>query len=255
MRTLSGLFLMLALLVIPGAAEQLETDFFQVPVPEGWQTSRSATGLWQLKQDMPFELTATFLVNRLKTTPEMYLQGTVELWKTQGATEGNFDGRRLECLITPADGDPLFKIVSWEEDILVVATFMFSVKHTDEALNTAQRLTQDLEIHNPNFEPEALRKAVNSALKRHENTPEELAEAVDIRRQMTSFRQDWEPYFIGPSPPLFEAFSAYLEARYDAAFVVANGKEMGMPESVLQSRLKSIENRRSELLRVLQNNV
>jgi hypothetical protein len=252
MRTLRVL-LMLILVLAPCVADQLKTDFFQLPTPEGWQISRNTTGLWQMQREMPFEMTATFLVNRLKTEPDLYLRGTIQLWKTQGVTEGTFDGRQMECLITPAEGNPIFKLVRWNQDVLVVSTFMFPVKHTDEALNTVHSLTQDLTIKNPEFEPDALRETVENALEQHQNTPEELAIAADARRQMTSFRHDWEPHFTSPAPAIFEAFLAYMEARYDAAFVVEHGEEMGMPESILESRLKSIDNRKSELQTILNN--
>ena len=254
MKRFSQLIVLSLLLLSPISADPLVTDFFHVTPPEGWQTSRTTSGLWQLERDLPFDMKATFLMNRLKTTQEMYLQGTLQLWKTQGETELSFDGRRMECLITPAEGDPLFKYVTWKDDLLVVATFMFPVKHTDEALNSAHGLIRTLQITDPVFKPNALRDTVADALEQHRNTAEELADAAAIRKQMTSFRQDWEPYFTESTPLLYQAYLAYLEARYDAAFVVEHGEEMGMPESLLESRLKSVENRRSELMKVLYDN-
>lgn len=233
-------------------ADQLETSFFQLSVPQDWKTGRSATGFWTLHRESPFPLDVAFVVNRLKTAPDVYLQGTLELWKTQGTIEFVRHQNSLECLITPATGNTVWKWVRWENDLLIVASFSFSPEHRDEALNTAHQLVDHLELRDPSFQEDALRAVVLRGMESHQNSTEELADIEQVRRDMTSFRQDWIAFFTATPPELFTAYLAYLEARYDASFVQVNGESMGMPSSVLEARKKSIENRKREVRSLLQ---
>ena len=231
-------------------AETFESHFFTLEVPPDWTLSRNLNGLWQYDRQEPFEMSATVLASRLRTSPELYLQGTLELWKTQGETRVLSSGEdSLECLITPPEGATrILKSLRWEKDLLLVTSFTFPVKHTDEAMVSAASFSEGLEFKESSFDPSKLRDGIVTALSQQTNKTEELSDANSVRREMTSFRHDWEPYFAGPKPELFEAFLAYLEARYDAAFVVAYGKEMGMPESLLDSRLTALENSKNEVL-------
>lgn len=247
------LILLLLLLSMMSSAQTLQSNFFTLEASEDWTVSRNTSGLWQCDRREPFEMSATILALRLRTSPELYLQGTLQLWKTQGETMVLSSGERsFEGLITPAEGSSrILKSLRWEEDLLLVTSFTFPVKHTDEAMAVAASFSDGLEIKESIFKPANLQESVLTALAQHQNKAEELSDANSIRRDMTSFRQDWEPYFSGPKPELFEAFLAYLEARYDAAFVVAYGKDMGMPESLLDARLKAVDNRKNEVLTLL----
>lgn len=245
------LALLFLLVFTPSMADTFDSPFFELPLASDWQVSRSPAGLWSFERTEPFELSGSILVNRLKTTPEMYLQGTLKLWETQGRTEAQLHEDHLECMITPPQDDSIFKYVVWEDDLLVVASFKFPVKHQNEALAMIREVAPGIVLHDPPFEPEALRAVVEHGLATHQNTPEELSDASQIRTEMTSFRLDWEPYFKSSPPPLFTDFLEYLEARYDAAFVADHGAEMGMPASLLESRLKAIQNRRDELEEVI----
>lgn len=235
------------------AAERIESPFFRLNLGEEWKVSRSLTGLWVARRTDPFPLTLTLAYSRLKTSPELFLQGTLAVWRTQGEVEVRRLGQGAECLIRPADeGDPIFKWLELTQDHALVASFTFPVKHTDEAIAMALPIARQIESKVAVFEPETLRRTVQEALGDHRNDAEELANSDEVRRQMTSFRQDWEWFFAQAPDPLYTAYLAYLEARYDAAYVVAFGKEMGMPDSLLQTRLEAVKNRRAEVLRQLE---
>lgn len=234
-------------------AQTLQSNFFTWEGSEDWTVSRNVNGLWQADRQEPFEMSATMLAVRLRTSPELYLQGTQELWKTQGETRVLSSGEKsFECLITPLEGSGrTLKSLRWEKDLLLVVSFTFPVKHTDEAMASAASFLQGLEIRELVYEPEILRKSIQAELAQHENSEQGLLDATAVRQDMTSFRHDWEPYFSSQKSELYQANLAYLEARYDAAFVVAYGKDMGMPESLLDSRLKAVENRKNVVLTLL----
>jgi hypothetical protein len=242
--------------VSPLTAKTLETDFFRAQVPEHWDVSRDTSGLWVLL--LPVEdsqVKATLLVNRLRTAPELYLQATARLWTTKGTVEvleeaGNAQEKTMIFLIRPKleDKEPVLKFVQWQEDLMVITSFTFPVKHLAEILEEGQRFTGNIELKEFDFQPERLKSLISETLDRHQNSLEELSDPTAVRIEMASFRQDWEPYFPHHKPLLYLAFLAYLEARFDAAFAKVNGPGLGMPPDLIEARMTSISNRREELL-------
>ena len=108
-----------------------------------------------------------------------------------------------------------------------------------------------MQISDSEYSEESLGDFVERSIEAHANSAEELAELALVRREMAIFRQDWEAYFPNQPSDLFTAYKKYLEARYDAAFVLAHGAEMGMPDDLFHTRLRSVDNRRVETLRAL----
>jgi hypothetical protein len=234
-----------------------ETDFYRVAVPPGWSAARTRTGLWEFG-DGEGDFSTTVLVSRLTTTPALYLQATGRLWQSRGRVEavgepGEFGENRAFFLIIPRkeSEEPVIKGLVWQDDLLAVTSSTFPVKHRKKATQLAVSFTRNLELKEIDLESGRLETFVTETLDHHSNTVESLSDAPAVRREMASFRQDWEPYFPHHKPALYQAMQAYLEARYDAAFVIANGEEMGMPPSLVETRLRSIRNRRAELERAL----
>ncbi len=241
------------------SAETLETDFYKAEVPEGWLVSRDTSGLWAMEpsgNNLP--LKATVLVNRLRATPELYLQGTARLWSSKGEVEVLEDASKpqeglIVFLIRPKleEQDSVLKFVQWQDDLMVITSLMFPVKHLQEALQTGERFSETVELKPIDFQPKRLKALISETLKKHDESSEDLMDPSLVRTEMGSFRQDWEPYFPHYKPPLYLAFQAYLEARFDASFAQVNGPGLGMPQDLIQSRFQSVDNRKAELLPLL----
>lgn len=245
---LLALILLMLLGLSPLAAEP---RFFSVDVAPSWNRDRDRQGLWRYWYDEPFPLRASVSVGRLQLPIQHYLEGTLQLWTTQGDLTPTIDDDHLLCLIRPTEGDPIIKWVEWNDDLVAVTTFTFPVEHLDQAQESAADFMERFSLFAlPEFSPQGLEQSAQALIKGHTNDRKELSDAVSVRQEMVEFRQEWAPLFTDP-PALFVAVTAYLEARYDAAFVAAYGEEMGMPESLLAERLRSVENRKAELTRLL----
>lgn len=252
-------FLLLLSLLTSAWAETLETPFYKVEVPSGWRMERGLTGLWEFQPEDESFLRATVSVNRLRTRTEYYLQGVVRLWAARGEVsvlENASDPKKqLIVFLVKLKGDDglaELKLARWREELMVTTSFVVPLEKVEQVLPQGQRFTGNMEIKKPDYQPWMLVDFVRTALAKHSNSREELSELPVVKLEMTSFRQDWEPYFPHQKPGLYEAFRAYLEARFDAAYVVSNREQLGMPESRVEERLRAVEDRKSELMKVLE---
>lgn len=248
-------------------AAPLETPFFTWEVPQGWTVTRNSSGLWELIAPGPNPLEVLVSVARLSTTPEAYLQGTTGLWKSLGTVEP------LKPWLTdrpnqawflvkhnPEAGQPAMatvKWVRWRGTVLVVTSFRAKQSELNSWAPKIRSLAQDLKIEKPEYDEAVLLEEVQDVLQNAEDTPEGLGDLEAAKLALNRARQDWEPFFLsartqeGPEaqPALLRAYLAYLEARYDATLVIANGAELGMGPDIQQSRLHSVSIRRDELRR------
>lgn len=248
-------------------AAPLETPFFTWEVPQGWTVTRNSSGLWELVAPGPDPLEVVVSVARLSTTPEAYLQGTSNLWRSLGTVEPLkpwlADRPNQAWFLvkhTPEPGKPemaTVKWVRWRGPVLVVTSFKARGSELRSWAPKIRTLAQDLKLEKPEYHEDALLLEVQGVLQDAEDTPEALSDLEAAKLALNTARQDWEPFFLsartqeGPDaqPPLLRAYLAYLEARYDATLAIANGAELGMGPDIVQSRLNSVAVRRDELRR------
>ena len=244
----------MSFLVSAVSAQPLETDFFQVADTESFQVGRGENGLWTLTREEPFPLTLTILANRITADPALYLQGTSRLWETQGAVKQlSSQDDRAFFQITPENGNRVVKGVKWEGGTLIVAGGTFPVEHTEAGREFVERFTGNIDVLQPEFSEDKFRSTITELLETQSDEATQLENLAEVRRVMSGFRLDWGPYFPHAKPALYQATLDYLEARYDASFVIVNGEEMGMPETLLDQRLEAVQNRRKRLQNLLEN--
>jgi hypothetical protein len=261
-RKIALALLMLLGLFAPAVAAPLETPFFTCEVPQGWTVSRNPSGLWQLTAPGPEPLEVQISVAHLSTTPEMYLAGTAKLWRSLGEVQQLqpwlVDRPNQAWFLvkhTPVTGQaPLgtVKWVRWRGDLLVVTSFRAPRAALKGWASKIRSIASGLKLEKPEFDEARLREEVDAVLSDDEDSREALSDAGVAKLAMSVARQDWEPFFAADKPPLYRAYLAYLEARYDAAFAIANGEELGMGPDVVASRLAAVANRRDELRREAQ---
>lgn len=245
-------------LVVSASAETLETNFYDLELPEKWRAARAPSGLWTVgPQDE--ETGWKLSVARLRGGPELYFQNIARLWDRTGEVhvlKDESDGANglIVFEIVPREGsDPTLKFCRWNIDLVWVASSTFPVERRAKVLEMGRRFTGNMEFSSVEFDPAALKSEIARVLKNHQATEGvELDDLRVVRTEMTSFRQDWEPYFPHSKPPIYEAFRKYLEARFDASFAINNAEQMGMPQSLIDSRVDSVSNRRAELLPLLE---
>jgi hypothetical protein len=260
----------LLVLCLCGAASAapLETSFFTWEVPQGWTVERNPSGLWQLTAPGPEPLEALVSVGRLSTSPELYLQGTANLWKSLGAVE------TLQPWITDRPNQAWFlvkhfpqpgqkpmatvKWVRWRGPVLVVTSFVAAEANLKSWAPKIRSMARDLKLLKPEFEEAVLREEIDAVLRDNEDSLAALNDVAAAKLAMNVARQDWEPFFApddeqgAAGPALYKAYIGYLEARFDAAFAIVNGPELGMGADVVESRLRGVAIRRDELRRQAQ---
>lgn len=250
------------LVALPVAAAPLETPFFRWEVPQGWTVSRNPLGLWVLTAPGPNPLEAQVSVVRLSTSPEHYLKGTAALWKSLGEVEQRHpwvtDRENQAWFLvkhTPQPGQPQIatvKWVSWRGPMLAVVSYKAPLADMKSWAPKIRSMSLGLQLQRPQFDETRLREEIDTVLSETEDRRETLADLESIKLAMAVARQDWEPFFAADKPPVYRAYVAYLEARYDAAFAITNGSAMGMGPDVVDSRLQALGNRREELRREAQ---
>lgn len=263
-------FIALVALCLPVAAAPLETPFFRWEVPKGWTVSRNPSGLWQLTAPGPEPLEAVVSVARLTAAPDLYLQSTAALWKSLGTVEPlppwNSDRRNQAWFLvkhTAAAGEtPMatVKWVRWRGPLLLVASFKASQDALASWEPQIRALAVELRVSRPQFNEGRLREEILGVLRANDMGREALGNVEQLRLAMNVARQDWEPFFgsgsdlasLEEQPLLYRAYLAYLEARYEAGFAIVHGAELGMGPDIVESRLRSVEVRRSELRREAQ---
>ncbi len=250
--------LCLCLILLTGvglADEILETRFFQV-TPGNWEVSRNDSGLWTLSGP---EARVQFSVARLNSTPEAYVKGQAALWARLGFVK-DFEPLTPErenqswfLVKQSQEGSPTtIKWVQWDNSLLVVTNFVCEDSVLEQCLSDFEAIARSVELKSPEFREENLRQEVLDALSGFADTRAELSSPDQARRQMSATRQDWEPFFLADVPPLYRSYLAYLEARFDAAFAVAHGEEMGIGPELVEARLRSVGYRRDELKAALE---
>lgn len=248
------------LLAGPLWGEPLHTPFFSAKVPDGWTVSRTSGGLWSFSPsnaEQPEEFTV--LPVHLNTTPEIYLKATSKLWRLRGEVEPvtleESEPKDTAAFVLRPKDTPdewQLKIAHWKDHGLVMVTYMFPVKHWEQAKAEALSFTGNLEPLRPEYRRQDLMNVLAAGLKSHKDDREELADLNAVKTEMASFRVDWEPFFPDAKPRLYQAYRAYLESRFDAAFALNNGQELGMPESLIQERMEAVQSHRKEVEQALQ---
>jgi hypothetical protein len=247
-------------------AAPLETPFFRCEVPDGWTVHRNPSGLWQLTGPGLEPLQVAIGAARLSTTPELYLQGTATLWKSLGQVQplqpwlsDRPDQAWFLVKHSPQPGvAPLatVKWVCWRDSLLVVTSFTLREAELQQLQGEIRSLASGLLLEKPKFQAERLQAEVDSVLREFIDDPEHLRDLDSAKLSMAVARQDWEPFFGTDTkeaqPPLYKAYLAYLEARYEASFAVVHGREMGIGPDLLDSRMNSVAVRRGELRRLVQ---
>lgn len=234
-------------------AEPLETAFFKVETPAGWEVSRNPSGLWTLTQSKSPKPYVQFSVARLNSTPETYLRSHAALWSRLGVVE-NADPLNVKhseqawfLVKHSADDWVTLKWIRWSGKTLVVSNFRCPESELENHKVGFSEIAKTLELHTPEFSEESLKDSVKQFLGNHQDTPKGLQDPVLCRTTMAAIRQDWEPYFDADVPALYRAYVAYLEARFDAAFAAAHGQELGIGPDLVKARFQSVLNRRVEL--------
>lgn len=253
------IWLSLSLLVSGSAlADTLETRFFRVE-PGAWSVSRNDTGLWTLSQPSP-EARVQFTVSRLNTTPAVYLKAQAAVWARIGEI-GSLDPLTPErenqawFLVKHLDDDlATIKWVQWEGSLLVVTSFQSKESEQPSLLESFTAIAQSVELNSPTYHEESLRQEIERVLRANTDSKDELSSPDESRQQMGVARQDWEPFFLADTPPIYRPYLAYLESRFDAAFAVAHGEELGIGPELVEARLRSVKYRRDELEAALQGN-
>ena len=257
----SLLLLSLLLGALPVWAAPLETSFFSWEVPNGWTVSRDPSGQWEMTAPGRSPMVAVVSVGHLTTTPELYLKGSVAVWRSQGLVEP------MTPLLTERENQAWFlvkhhptpgekpkvtiKWVRWRGAILVVTSFNMAQADMESWVPQIQKIGAHLRIKKPAFEEAALRAEVDATLEKNQDTEKTLVDLAQAKLDLNVARQDWEPFFAADKPMLYRAYIDYLEARYDATFAIVAGLEMGMGRDVVESRMQGLTNRRDELRKEL----
>lgn len=256
-----GVVVVMIVLALAGMAAPLESPFFTWEVPDGWTLSRTETGLWQLEAPGIQPLRVNVTVARLRTTPQQYLVGTTRLWASLGEVRmledwGAGVGDQAWFLVKPKDATlgmgTLVKWVCWRESILVVSSFAFPEGSLKANKARILQLAHGLRLLRPKFHEADLREEIKRVLTRNQDTLTELSDVALARRVMNVARQDWEAFFVAEAPVLYRAYLAYLDARYEAAFAHVLGKDLGIDDETVDSRVKTVLRCRDELHRRLQ---
>lgn len=257
------LFIQVALfLLLSGTlwGEPLSAHFFTANVPDGWAVSRNSGGLWRFSPSVANDsVEITVLPVHLNTTPEMYLQATSKLWRLRGEVEAlvldaSEPKDTAAFVLRPKDTPDQWqlKVAHWKDHTLLMVSYMFPVKHWSQAQSEALSFTGNLVPLNPQYRQQDLMNVLSEGLKRHKDDREELSDFAAVKTEMAVFRVDWEPFFPDAKPRLYEAYRGYLESRFDASFALTNGKDLGMPESLIQERMEAVKGHRSEVERALE---
>lgn len=263
-----ALALTLALMASVNAAP-LETPFFSWEVPDGWTVSRDPSGLWQLTAPGSSPLVVAITAARLRTPPQVYLNGSARLWASLGKLEAiepltHKVSNQAWFLISlppqPSSTDSIkatgdrstIKWVRWRDSLLVVSSFSMPTEDLKALRPVIQRLASGLKLARPKFNEARLLQEIKKVLEVNQETSAGLRGLEDVRQQMNIARQDWEPFFLDSDPPIYTAYLSYLEARFDAAFAIVNAKELGIDADTIANRLKSVVNKREELRHQLQ---
>lgn len=249
------------LLASAALAAPLETSFFSWEIPDRWTVERDLQGQWEITAPGPDPLIALVNVGYLTTTPELYLKGSTAIWATQGLLEP------MEPLAARWPNQAWFlvkhhpnpgekpkvsvKWVRWRGPTLVVTSFRVAQSDLESWRPQIQQMAENLKIKRPVFEESALRAEIDEVLQANEDRAETLTDLESARLDLNVARQDWEPFFAADKPPLYRAYIDYLEARYDAVFVVVAGPESGLGPDVVESRMQGLINRRDALRREL----
>lgn len=247
---------LVALLLQSVAAAPLETSFFSLEVPDAWTFTRNPSGLWQLTAPGPDPLEILVSVARLNTTPELYLKGTEKVWSSLGSVE------RLQPWLADRADQAWFlvkhstpgqehlatvKWVRWRGSLLVVTSFRAPRAQLKAHKGTILAVARGLKLERPEFDQARLVKEVELVLHSEEDDAGHLKDPDGERRRLSIARQDWEPFFLNDQPALYQAYRDYLTARFDAAFAIVNGSELGIGPDMIESRLTGVANRRQEL--------
>ena len=238
-------------------AAPLETSFFSWEIPDAWTVERDASGQWQITAPGPNPLVTVVSAGRLGTTPELYLKGSLGVWRTQGEIEP------IPALVTKRENQAWFlvkhhpkagekpqatiKWVRWRGNLLVVTNFKAPQSDLKSWEPRIQELGNSLRLKKPVYQEMALKAEAQDALERNQDTAESLQNLDRAKLALNVARQDWEPYFSEEKPSLYQAYIDYLEARYDATYAIVAGRELGMGRDVVDSRIQALSNRRDEL--------
>ena len=146
----------------PESPSVLETDFYKVEIPAGWELKRNLRGLWELRPPGGEGLQkASLTVSRLSARADLYLQATARLWAARGELsvleEASDSGQqRIVFLVKPKlqEGETLepgeetaeLKIAHWNEELMVITSLMFPVKHLESALEQGISFTGNIEL-------------------------------------------------------------------------------------------------------------
>ena len=249
------------MLISAAFASPVETRFFDWEVPDAWTVSRDPSGLWQFIGPGPENLEILVSVGHLNASPGVYLKATEQVWQSMGVV------RRLEPWLSDPPEQAWFlvkhsrvgeeqlvtiKWVRWDGPLLVVTSFQVPDVKLQTLAPQIKAWAADLKLKRPKFEVSELTDEIQSALRELEDSEEGLTDFEGARLALNTARQDWEPFFLADKPPLYRAYHEYLDARFDAAFAIVNGPELGMGEDIIKSRLKGVSNRREALRQMLE---
>ena len=245
-----------------GWASPLETSFFSWEIPDGWTVERDTSGQWQITAPGLNPMVIVVNAGRLGTTPERYIQGSTAVWQTQGSVES------ISPLLTQRETQAWFlvkhhpkpgetpqatvKWVRWRGELLVVANFKTPQASLAAWEPQIQAIGKSLRLKKPVYKEVALKGEAQQVLDRNRDTEESLQSLDRAKLDLNVARQDWEPFFSTEKPALYQAYIDYLEARYDATYVIVAGRELGMGRDVLESRMQALSNRRDELRKEVQ---
>ncbi len=249
------------MLVSNGFAAPVETRFFDWEVPDAWTVSRDPSGLWQFLGPGPDNLEVLVSVGRLNASPQVYLKATEQVWRSMGVV------RRLDPWLTDPPEQAWFlvkhskvgeeqlvtvKWVRWKGPLLVVTSFQIPDVQLHAQTPQIREWAANLKLKLPAFDISELSSEAGAALRELDDSEDGLGDFEGARVALNTARQDWEPFFLADQPPLYRAYFEYLDARFDAAFAIVNGPELGMGEDIVKSRLKGVANRREELRQTLE---